>query len=104
MTGRDRAKCHRCGDVAETHDWERSSTFWGWFGLGTVTHTIRRVRIKSQYFRREGSGSPLLVSDDIQPLCLECWGELVGEFMQGRAVPALADRRPIEPDRESPGR
>jgi hypothetical protein len=92
MSGLDRPKCERCGQVAETHDWERSSTFWGWFGLGTHVVTRRLVRIKSQWFRREGPGSPLLLVDEIRPLCQECWSALV-EFMQGSEIAALPRKK-----------
>ena len=91
----DKPKCHRCGDQGETHDWERDSTFWGWLGFGTETLRKNMVRIKSRYYRRNPQyGSPMLISDELQPLCDECWGDLVGLFLQGRAVPALVDRKP----------
>lgn len=85
---RDRPRCERCGEVAETHNWETSSTFWGWFGLGTRTVVDRRVRVKSQYFRREGPGSPLLLVDEVKPLCQDCWSGLV-DYLRGVAIPPL---------------
>lgn len=88
----EKPKCERCGEQAETHNWEASSTFWGWFGLGTRTIVQRRVRLKSQYFRREGGGSPLLLVDETKPLCMDCWGDLV-VFLQGRAVAACGIER-----------
>ncbi len=85
----DTEKCVRCGEVAETYNWEKDTTFWGWFGLGTATATKHLLRVKSQYFQRNPDArSPGLLSDEMKPLCGDCWGLLVGRFMQGRSVEA----------------
>jgi len=90
----EKPKCKRCGVIAETYNWERDSSFWGFLHLGTLTHRVHRVRVNSKYYRRNSEhGSPMLVSDETWPICADCWGELIGRFMQGREVVALAERQ-----------
>lgn len=87
----EQKKCARCGEQAETYNFEADSTFWGLMVTDIKTTVERRLRVASHYFRRnppEGS-SPMLVSDETRPLCGDCWGLLVGRFLQGRAIPAM---------------
>lgn len=83
--------CVRCKAETPTYSFDNDSTFWGWVGTEVTTTIERRVHVLSSYFRRNPrlGGSPLLESDEKKPLCSDCWGLLVGRFMQGREVPAI---------------
>lgn len=87
---KEKARCARCNDYAETINWEKDSSFWGSLGFGRTVISSWNVRIRSTYFRRgDGPGSSMLYSDETRDLCAKCWGEFVGQFMQGKPVPAL---------------
>jgi len=86
----DKTKCKRCGDLAETYDFDADSSFWGFIVTDTKTTVERRVRIASTYFRRNPKGmSSVLKADEKQELCGDCWGLLVGRFLQGRSIAAM---------------
>lgn len=86
----DKPKCSRCGEVAETYNFDAESTFWGFFGTKVETRVVRFLRVASHYYRRNPThGSSNLTSDETKPLCADCWDALVGRFLQGRDVPAL---------------
>lgn len=83
-------KCKRCGEVAESYEFDNESTFWGKIGAERVTRTTRYLRFLATYYRRNPKfGSPMLTVDERQPLCSECWGLMVGRFMQGRSIAAF---------------
>lgn len=82
MTADD--KCARCGNRTPTNDNIAGTTFWGFLTAETVT--TRRVRLQAHYFRHE-RGS--LTADERKGVCSDCWGDLIGRFMQGRSVDAL---------------
>jgi hypothetical protein len=83
-------KCKRCGITAESYNFEADSTFWGWITNEVTTVVTRRVRFLASYYRRKPKyGSPMLAVDERQALCDDCWGLLVGRFMQGRSVDAM---------------
>jgi hypothetical protein len=92
----EKNKCVRCKNQAESVIWANghAGTFWGWFGRGSGTTRI--FRVKSRYFRPTGAKSPMLISEDLEPLCEPCWSDLVGRFLQGRSVLSLADREIAE--------
>ena len=84
--------CGRCGERTPTKDNIAETTFWGVIRtqVRTATSEQRSIRFLATYYRRNPRfGSPVLRVDDEQPLCAECWGLLVGRFMQGRSVPAM---------------
>lgn len=87
----EKPKCSRCGEVAETWNFEAETTFWGHVQNITETSVVRKLRVFSSYFRRGATPhlSDMLRSDESKPLCADCWGALVGRFLQGRSVPAL---------------
>lgn len=86
------AKCQRCGERAETNDNLVGSTFWGAIRREKTTTVVDRVRFLATYYLRNEERESLMRVDDDQPLCSDCWGALVGRFMQGRGVPALAGK------------
>lgn len=82
--------CARCGAVTPTIDNVRESTFWGSVTTSVTTTVERTMRIRATYWRQDPrAGAPMLRTDDERPLCSDCWGRLVGRFMQGRSVDAL---------------
>lgn len=87
-------KCKRCGGQWPSNDNVAETTFWGLFGTKAVTTTERSVHFAAHYYRRKPrfSGSTSLVSDEDVKLCSDCWGLLIGRFMQGRDVPAMAGK------------
>lgn len=83
-------KCKRCGDRAMTIDNEKGTTFWGAIQSEVETTVVRRLRMMGTYYRRnDRPDDTLITSDEKRPLCSDCWGLLVGRFMQGRSVPAM---------------
>lgn len=87
------APCQRCGGTVPTRDNLHGSSFWGLVVRETETTTVERLRFRSTYIRDEPlHGSPVLRCDEAQALCSDCWGLLVGRFMQGRDVPAMAGK------------
>lgn len=90
----DEKPCARCGDPTPTRDNVEGSSFWGAIQLQTITTTTRVVRFLATYYRRSPrfGGSPLLTADETEALCDPCWGLLIGRFMQGRSVPAMAGK------------
>lgn len=86
----DVEKCARCGQVAESHDFDRESTFWGFFTQEVSVSTTKRLHLMATYFRRNPKyGSPVLSVDERKALCDPCWGLFVGRFLQGRNVAAM---------------
>lgn len=87
-------KCARCGDRAQTIDNLIGSTFWGLIQKETTVTTAEAIRFRATYIRQRSSAMPdsVMRVDDSQDLCGDCWGLLVGHFMQGRAVPSLAKK------------
>jgi len=80
-------KCARCKARAESNDNIQETTFWGSIAKETTTTVARRIRFVAAYVNRK-SGSNMLV-DEQQALCSDCWGLLIGRFLQGRDVPAI---------------
>lgn len=88
----DKKLCRRCGNVAETYNFENDSTFWGTVQHETETTVTKRIRILNHYYRRNPKhGSNMIVADERIALCGDCSGLLIGQFLQGRAVPAVDD-------------
>lgn len=84
-------KCARCGNKAETYNFDNDSTFWGTIQHETETVTTKRIHILNHYYRRNPKhGSEMLVADEKRALCSDCSGLLIGRFLQGRDVPAIA--------------
>ena len=93
--------CQRCGSPTPTRDNIEDTTSYYGFQIKTrtettVTRTIRLI-IWSIYGRdskrgRRLGGADILRADEEQPLCDDCGGLLIGRFMQGRSVPALAGK------------
>lgn len=87
--------CARCGEIAETYNFEAETTFWGFATRETQIETTRRIRIFSTYYRRSDryGNSRVIKSDETEALCADCWGDLV-VFMQGRkeSIPAYRTR------------
>lgn len=87
------ATCTRCGDRWPTNDNITETTFWGAIETETTTTVSRTVRVLCMYFRINSKlGAPVLRADERQKLCSKCWDQLVGRFMQGRSVPAMAGK------------
>ncbi|MEV7962391.1 hypothetical protein [Oerskovia paurometabola] len=88
--------CDRCGGPTPTRDNIRGTSFWGLIQHKTTVTTKRSIRFRATYLRdHEKVGSPLIRVDEERPICDDCWGLLIGRFLQGRSVPALpgkADR------------
>jgi len=83
-------KCHRCGGAWPTNDNIAETTFWGAIETSQETSVRRRVRFLATYFNQNPRrGSALMRVDERQELCSDCWGQLIGRFMQGRSVNAL---------------
>jgi hypothetical protein len=78
------AKCARCGDRAESINNETGTTSWSFIQNEVTTTTARTVRVFGTSYRYKPH--QLLVTDEKQALCVDCWGLFVGRFMQGRAV------------------
>lgn len=85
--------CRRCGNPTPSYDFDQDMTFWGLIQTKTTRETTRSVRFAATYFRREPKRGPshMRVNEE-QRLCDPCWGLLIGRFMQGRSVPALAGK------------
>jgi len=85
-------ECQRCG--AQAHDIDNiiERQFWGAIERETETSTSRRVRVLSTTIYGGGHDTRVLRSDEREHLCIDCWGLLVGRFMQGRSVPAMAGK------------
>lgn len=84
--------CARCGGPAATHDNIAETSFWGKITMTqTLRETTQALRFQAAYIIRNprigGSGNMLV--DETKELCGDCWGLLVGRFMQGRSVPAM---------------
>ena len=82
-------KCRRCGVKAHDIDNILDRQFWGAIERETETTTVHRVRILSTAIYGGGRDSRVLSADEREPLCTDCWGLLVGRFMQGRSVDAM---------------
>jgi hypothetical protein len=82
-------ECQRCG--AQAHDVDNiiERQFWGAIERETETVTSRRVRVLSTTIYDGGHDTRALWSDEREYLCLDCWGLLIGRFMQGRCVDAM---------------
>lgn len=87
----DKENCARCGNKAETYNFEQDSTFWGSIKFEVKTTVTRGIHILNHYWRRNPppGGSEMLKADERQALCLDCSDLLIARFLQGRSVPAL---------------
>ena len=85
-------KCRRCGQRAESIDNIIDRSFWGAIQAETETVTTKRLRVLATYIKGGGYGARVSTCDEQQPLCDDCWGLLIGRFMQGRSVPAMAGK------------
>lgn len=85
-------KCNRCGDRAMTIDNVVGSTFWGFIQTEVETVTTKQVHLKATYYVRNERDDKVMTVDEQQALCSDCWGLLIGRFMQGRSVPAMSGK------------
>lgn len=88
------SECSRCKGRVPTIDNVLWTTFWGGFRKDITTHTTRSIHISSLYTREDPDyGSRVLNSSSDMPLCSDCWGLLVGNFLQGRTILSLEEQR-----------
>jgi len=83
-------QCARCSGPWPTVDNIVDTSFWGLIRTKTATAVTKSLHFHASYYRPSTkTGSSMLRVDEEQNLCGDCWGLLVGRFMQGRDVPAM---------------
>lgn len=89
----EQGKCVRCGGAWPTVDNIVDTSFWGLIQTKTATAVTKSLHFRAAHYRPSTkTGSSMLRVDEEQKMCSDCWGLLVGRFMQGRDVPAMAGK------------
>ena len=86
MSGKD--KCARCKEPVEHNDNIMGYSFWGLIQQKIETTVRKSIRVAGMTVRHDERRD--MRSDDEMPLCDPCFGLLVGRFLQGRDVVAVA--------------
>lgn len=76
--------CQRCGEVAESYNFDAQSSFWGAVKRETETSTQRSIRVLGVSVRYEAQRKTH--SDDSFRLCVDCWGYVVNWLTQKRPL------------------
>lgn len=76
--------CKRCGDKTPTIDNLIESTFTGFLRVKTTTTTEKSIGVGNTYIKGHGINTRVSTSDEEYSLCSDCWGLLIGYFLQGR--------------------
>jgi len=87
-----KALCVRCGEAHEYRDNIAETTFWGLITVNTETVISKSVDVKYTLIKGHGIDTRVIGSDEENKLCQDCWSDLVGRFLQGRSVNAVAGK------------